>query len=52
MTIAEIFETMEYGPAPESADPAQAWLDARNREILRSSTVTSSGRRTLSCSTR
>jgi aldehyde dehydrogenase (NAD+) len=34
MTIAEIFETMEYGPAPESADPAQAWLDARNREIL------------------
>jgi len=34
MTIAEIFETMEYGPAPESADPAQAWLDARDREIL------------------
>jgi aldehyde dehydrogenase (NAD+) len=34
MTIAEIFETMEYGPAPESADPAEAWLDARNREIL------------------
>jgi len=34
MTIAEIFETMEYGPAPESADPAQAWLDARGREIL------------------
>jgi aldehyde dehydrogenase (NAD+) len=34
MTIAEIFETMEYGPAPESADPAQGWLEARNREIL------------------
>src|SRR5918996_1834418 len=34
MTIAEIFETMEYGPAPESADPAQAWLEARDREIL------------------
>jgi aldehyde dehydrogenase (NAD+) len=34
MSIAEIFETMEYGPAPESADPAQAWLDARKREIL------------------
>jgi len=34
MTIAEIFETMEYGPAPEAADPAEAWLDARNREIL------------------
>ncbi len=34
MTVAEIFETMEYGPAPESADPAQAWLEARDREIL------------------
>jgi len=34
MTIAEIFHTMDYGPAPESADPAQAWLDARDREIL------------------
>jgi aldehyde dehydrogenase (NAD+) len=34
MSVAEIFETMEYGPAPESADPAQAWLESRNREIL------------------
>ncbi len=33
-TVAEIFETMEYGPAPESADPATAWLEARDREIL------------------
>jgi aldehyde dehydrogenase (NAD+) len=33
-TIAEIFETLEYGPAPESADPALAWLEARGREIL------------------
>src|ERR1041384_3701450 len=33
-TIAEIFETLEYGPAPESADPALAWLEARDREIL------------------
>ncbi len=33
-SIAEIFETLEYGPAPESADPAMAWLEARNREIL------------------
>ncbi|MDX1997966.1 MAG: aldehyde dehydrogenase family protein [Thermoanaerobaculia bacterium] len=33
-TVAEIFETMEYGPAPESADPAVAWLEARDREIL------------------
>ena len=34
MSVAEIFETMEYGPAPESADPAQTWLEARDREIL------------------
>ncbi|HET9228631.1 MAG TPA: aldehyde dehydrogenase family protein [Thermoanaerobaculia bacterium] len=34
MTIAEIFETLEYGPAPESAEPAQAWLEAHGREIL------------------
>lgn len=30
-TVAEIFETMEYGPAPESADAANAWLDGHNR---------------------
>ncbi|HEX6862153.1 MAG TPA: aldehyde dehydrogenase family protein, partial [Thermoanaerobaculia bacterium] len=34
MTIAEIFETLEYGPAPESSEPAQAWLEARGKEIL------------------
>jgi|CXWL01.1.fsa_nt_gi aldehyde dehydrogenase (NAD+) len=33
-TVAEIFETLEYGPAPESAEPAVAWLEARGREIL------------------
>ncbi|HSG38667.1 MAG TPA: aldehyde dehydrogenase family protein, partial [Thermoanaerobaculia bacterium] len=33
-SIAEIFETLEYGPAPESAEPALAWLEARGREIL------------------
>jgi len=33
-TIAEIFETLEYGPAPESADPALAWLEAHGREVL------------------
>ena len=27
-SVAEIFETMSYGPAPESAAPAQAWLAA------------------------
>ncbi|MDF1726455.1 MAG: aldehyde dehydrogenase family protein [Sulfitobacter sp.] len=26
MTVAEIFETMDYGPAPESAAEALAWL--------------------------
>jgi aldehyde dehydrogenase (NAD+) len=31
--IAEIFETMEYGPAPESAAPVEAWLDARGRRF-------------------
>ena len=27
--VARIFETMEYGPAPESDGPAQKWLEAR-----------------------
>lgn len=30
-TIAEIFHTLAYGPALESAKPALAWLDERNR---------------------
>jgi aldehyde dehydrogenase (NAD+) len=29
MSIAEIFDTMEYGPAPESASPALRWLEER-----------------------
>jgi aldehyde dehydrogenase (NAD+) len=29
MSIAEIFETMDYGPAPESPAPALAWLEER-----------------------
>src|SRR5262245_13273979 len=33
MNVAEIFETMEYGPAPESAKPAQEWLDAHDRRF-------------------
>jgi aldehyde dehydrogenase (NAD+) len=32
-SIAEIFETMEYGPAPESAAPAVRWLDERKRSF-------------------
>jgi len=31
--VAEIFETMEYGPAPESAAPAEQWLDRHGREF-------------------
>ena len=27
--IAELFETMEYGPAPEAADEARAWIGER-----------------------
>jgi len=28
LSVAEIFETMAYGPAPESAGPAREWLEA------------------------
>ena len=28
--VAEVFETMEYGPAPESRAPVDAWLQARS----------------------
>lgn len=28
--IGELFETMEYGPAPESAERARAWLEERD----------------------
>ncbi len=31
MTVQEIFETMDYGPAPESDAAAQAWLDGAGR---------------------
>ena len=31
--IAQIFETLDYGPAPESADVALAWLDAHGRKF-------------------
>src|SRR4051812_14023038 len=30
-TVAEIFETMAWGPAPEAAGPAFAWLDRHAR---------------------
>ncbi|KKB13157.1 aldehyde dehydrogenase [Devosia geojensis] len=31
--IAQIFETLDYGPAPESPDPALAWLDSHGRKF-------------------
>jgi aldehyde dehydrogenase (NAD+) len=32
-TIAEIFDSMAYGPAPEAAAPALAWISARGPEM-------------------
>ena len=32
-SIPEIFQSMEYGPAPESAGPVQEWLGRHNREF-------------------
>jgi len=31
--VAEIFESLEYGPAPESTDFADKWLDAKARSF-------------------
>ncbi len=31
--IAELYQTMSYGPAPESDAAAQAWLDAHGRQF-------------------
>jgi aldehyde dehydrogenase (NAD+) len=33
MTVKDILETMDYGPAPESAAEAMAWLDSKNRQF-------------------
>ncbi|MCI2400550.1 aldehyde dehydrogenase family protein [Aliiroseovarius subalbicans] len=33
MTVKDIFESMEYGPAPESAGEAMAWLERTNRSF-------------------
>src|SRR5215218_7701565 len=32
-SIPDIFETMAYGPAPEAAAPAQAWLEGHGRRF-------------------
>jgi aldehyde dehydrogenase (NAD+) len=31
--VAEIFQSLEYGPAPESASEANAWLDSKKRKF-------------------
>jgi len=33
MEVRDLFESMEYGAAPESADRADAWLEARERTL-------------------
>lgn len=30
-TVSEIFESLNYGPAPESSMPAEGWLDDHGR---------------------
>jgi aldehyde dehydrogenase (NAD+) len=32
-TVAEIFESMAWGPAPEAAEPAVAWLESHQRRF-------------------
>jgi aldehyde dehydrogenase (NAD+) len=32
-SVPEIFQTMSYGPAPESATPAHAWLEEHGRQF-------------------
>ena len=31
--VGDLFETLEYGPAPESASVANAWMDDHKREF-------------------
>ena len=33
MSVSEIFKSMEYGPAPESTEEANAWLDSHKRKF-------------------
>ena len=33
MSVLEVFKSMEYGPAPESSDAANAWLDDHARKF-------------------
>ena len=34
MTVAEIFETMAYGPAPESDAEARSWLERHGQRWI------------------
>ena len=34
MSVRDIFETLEYGPAPESPDKAKQWLQDRDNTLL------------------
>ena len=33
MKVKSIYNTMEYGPAPESSSAAKEWLDKHNRKF-------------------
>ncbi len=33
MSVAEFFDSMDYGPAPEGTGPVDAWLDERGRNF-------------------
>jgi aldehyde dehydrogenase (NAD+) len=33
LKVADIFDTLEYGPAPEAVGPVNQWLDARERRF-------------------
>ncbi len=33
MSVADLFDTLDYGPAPESPATANAWLDSHQRQF-------------------
>ena len=48
-SVAELFESMDYGPAPEASDNVQAWLDSHDRSLglfINNEFVKPSGRQT------
>ncbi len=51
--LTELFQTLPYGPAPEAADAAEAWLDSHGRKFnlfINNSWVAPAERKTLSVS--